>query len=450
MRTTPTLRRAVPARTNTSPSAIAALPAGRDLVVDLVRVGCMFAVVAVHLLMIGISVKGGITIVNPLTDITWFAQGTWWGQVMPLFFVVGGFASLTSWRSAQRKAAQHAPDVVPTSTVAASYLRARLLRLVRPTVALYAFLAVALWTAYFAGAPTDLLKAIAVGSGVQLWFLAAYLICQLLVPVLAACHERARWLTALTLLAASVIVDLVRFSTGQEAWGLLNMVFLWSLVQQLGFFYADGLFSRMRRWQLAAVALSCYLLLIPLTHGGPYPVDMLSAENPPMMPLVLIGLAQICLVVLCYPALNWLTRQSAVQKVMYVVGSRSMTIYLWHLPLIIAMFGVALLVGLPFPEPGSAGWWLSRPLFYLAAFGVVLLVTRPLTRLELAPTTLRPGTTAPSLWLVVLATLLATAGPFAVLREGLNLDNVLWGLLGLVAALFLVRDLRWPARIVSA
>ena len=33
-----------------------AAPASRDLVVDFIRVACMFAVVAVHLLMMGISV----------------------------------------------------------------------------------------------------------------------------------------------------------------------------------------------------------------------------------------------------------------------------------------------------------------------------------------------------------------------------------------------------------
>lgn len=406
-----------------------AVPAQRDLVVDLIRVLCMFAVVAVHLLMIGIRVsEGGVQVVNPIASIDWFAQGSWFGQVMPLFFVVGGFASLTSWRSLQRKGGD-----------ASDYLRGRLLRLIRPTVALYAFLAIALWAAHFAGAPEELLAAVAVGAGVQLWFLAAYLLCQLAVPLMAALHQRAPWRTLGVLLVGAISVDALRLSSHQDAVGLVNLVFVWLLVQQIGFFYADGAFDRLSRLQLTAIALSCYLALIPLTYGGLYPVDMLTALNPPMLPLILIGLAQICLVKALYPALQWLTERPSVQKVMFLVGTRSMTIYLWHLPLIIAIFGLALLLGVPFPEPGSASWWLSRPLYYLVAFAVVLLVTKPLVRLELASTALAADRSKPQLWLVMLATALASTGPFAVMRVGLNLSNVLWGFAALCLALLLVR-----------
>ncbi|AJT43056.1 acyltransferase [Psychromicrobium lacuslunae] len=405
------------------------MPAGRDLVVDFIRVLCMFAVVAVHLLMIGIRLdSAGVQVVNPIASISWFAQGSWFGQVMPLFFVVGGFASLTSWRSLQRRGGD-----------AADYLRGRLLRLIRPTAALYAFLAIALWIAHFAGAPQDLLAAVAIGAGVQLWFLAAYLLCQLMVPVMAKLHQLAPWRTIGALLAGAIIVDALRLASHQDVIGLANLFFVWLLVQQIGFCYADGAFDQLSRWQLVAIAASCYLIMIPLTHGGPYPVDMLTALNPPMLPLVLIGLAQICLVKACYPALSWLTRQKPVQQVMFLVGTRSITIYLWHLPLIIALFGLSLMIGLPFPEPGNADWWLSRPLYYLAAFGLVLLVTKPLVRLESASTALAAGHRKPTLWLVVLATVVASTGPFAVMRVGLDLNNVLWGFGALCLALLLVR-----------
>lgn len=381
--------------------------------------------------MIGIRLdSNGVQVINPLTSIGWFAQGTWIGQVMPLFFIVGGFASLTSWRSLQRRGGD-----------AGHYLRGRLLRLARPTVALYAFLAAALWIAHFVGAPKDLLKVVAAGAGVQLWFLAAYLLCQLMVPLMAKLHERAPKLTIGALLLGAMAVDALRIGTHQDIIGLANLFFVWVLVQQIGFFYADGAFDKLNRWQLIGIAVLCYLVMIPLTHSGTYPVDMLTALNPPMLPLVLVGLAQICLIKACYPALQWLTRQSVVQKLMYVVGSRSMTIYLWHLPLIIAVFGVALLLGLPFPEPGSADWWLSRPLYYLLAFGVVLLVTQPLVKLELASTALPAGVERPRLAVVVLATALAAAGPFAVMRVGLDLSNVLWGLAAMLASVLLVRGM---------
>lgn len=420
-------------RRSTTPDV--AVPATRDLVVDFIRVACMFAVVAVHLLMMGISVdESGIGVGNPLTSLSWFAQGTWFGQVMPLFFIVGGFASLTSWRSLRRKGGD-----------AGDYLRNRVLRLVRPTVALYAFLAIALWSATAAGVPGDLLAVIAAGAGVQLWFLAAYLICQAIVPSMAKLHEAAPYRTVAALAAGAVVVDVFRLGLEHNPWGfdsnpigLLNMVFVWGLLQQLGFFYADGFFDRFARWQLVLAAAGCYAAMVLLTHSGPYPVDMLTNQNPPMFPLILVGLAHVLLVKAAYPALQRCVRQGWVQKVMFVVGSRAMTIYLWHLPLIIAMFGIALLLRLPFPEPAGMDWWLSRPLFYVAAWALVLLASMPLVRLELASTALAPGASRPAMWRIVAATVLAIIPPFVVMRTALDTANATWGLVLLVIAVALV------------
>ncbi|MEV7606533.1 acyltransferase [Paenarthrobacter sp. NPDC089322] len=421
--------------TDTRHSTARGLPASRDLVVDFIRVACMFAVVAVHLLMMGISVDElGIGVVNPLTSLSWFAQGTWFAQVMPLFFVVGGFASLTSWRSLQRRGGD-----------AGEYLRNRVLRLVRPTVALYAFLALALWIATAAGVPGDLLAVIAAGAGVQLWFLAAYLICQAMVPTMAKFHQAAPYRTIAALAACAVVVDVLRLGLERNPWGfdsnpigLLNMVFVWGLLQQLGFFYADGWFDHFAKWQLLLAAAGCYLVLVPLTYGGPYPVDMLTSQNPPMFPLVLVGLAHVMVVKALYPWLQRLVQVGWVQKVMFLVGSRAMTIYLWHLPLIIAMFGIALVLRLPFPEPASAQWWLSRPLFYVAAWVLVLLVSTPLVRLELASTALAPGTVRPATWRIAVATVLAVVPPFVVMRSALDTANATWGLVLLILAVAIV------------
>ncbi|WP_026541186.1 acyltransferase family protein [Paenarthrobacter nicotinovorans] len=418
-----------------SRAASAHIPGSRDLVVDFIRVACMFAVVAVHLLMMGISVdSAGIGVGNPLTSLSWFAQGTWFGQVMPLFFVVGGFASLTSWRSLQRKGGD-----------AGDYLRNRVLRLVRPTVALYAFLTVALWSATAAGVPGDLLSVIASGAGVQLWFLAAYLICQAMVPTMAKLHGLAPYRTIAALAAGAVVVDVLRLGLEHNPWGfdsnpigLLNMVFVWGLLQQLGFFYADGFFDRFAGWKLLLAAVACYGALVPLTYSGPYPVDMLTSQNPPMFPLVLVGLAHVLLVKAVYPVLQRCVQVGWVQKVMFVVGSRAMTIYLWHLPLIIAMFGIALVLRLPFPQPASTEWWLSRPLFYVAAWALVLLVSTPLVRLELAGTALAPGALRPSMWRIAVGTILAIIPPFVVMRQGLDVTNATWGMVLLVIAVALV------------
>jgi hypothetical protein len=102
------------------------------------------------------------------------------------------------------------------------------------------------------------------------------------------------------------------------------------------------------------------------------------------------------------------------------------------------MFGIALVLRLPFPEPASTEWWLSRPLFYVAAWVLVLLVSTPLVRLELASTALAPGAARPAMWRIVAATVLAIIPPFVVMRTALDVGNATWGLVLLVAAVALV------------
>lgn len=70
----------------------------RDLTLDLARVFCVLLVVVIHLLMVGVNTeaRSGIALERPLEAQSWFPLVTWGGQIMPLFFVVGGFAGLTA------------------------------------------------------------------------------------------------------------------------------------------------------------------------------------------------------------------------------------------------------------------------------------------------------------------------------------------------------------------
>ncbi|MBT1544345.1 hypothetical protein [Curtobacterium aurantiacum] len=68
--------------------------AKRDLVVDLIRTACVVLVVVVHVTMVGVAADDqGVRVTSPLQELPWYVAATWVGQVMPLFFVVGGFAS---------------------------------------------------------------------------------------------------------------------------------------------------------------------------------------------------------------------------------------------------------------------------------------------------------------------------------------------------------------------
>ncbi|WP_082452466.1 acyltransferase [Frigoribacterium sp. Leaf44] len=413
----------------TSSSAAPAVPPGRDLVVDLARVFCVLLVVAIHVMMVGVAVDstGAVVANRPLQEQSWFPLSTWAGQIMPLFFVVGGFASATAWAGARRRGDD-----------AGDFVRGRLLRLARPASAVFAVLALALAVAALLGADPDLVDVVATGVGSPFWFLAAYGITQVLVPVMARLHATRPWAPLFVLVVAAVLVDAVRYGTGVTAVGLLNLAFVWLFVQQLGFAYADGLFRRTPRVVLLVVAVVAYAALVPLTAAGPWSDDMLSNLNPPTVPLMVLGVAQICVLSLVHPALSRLMSTSPARAVVFAIGSRGMTVYLWHLPVLIALLGFLLAVGGPLPQPSTATWWWTRLPIWALVIGLTCLVSLATARFERPPRALPAGRRRASWWLIGAAAVLAIGPPFDVMQEGLDLRNAVAGAICLPLAIWLL------------
>ena len=415
--------------TSTAPIAVQrrVVPADRELAVDLVRVCCVLLVVVLHSLMVGLGTNaaGHVTQVNPVQAEPWFPVASWFGQIMPVFFVLGGFASLKSWRSVQRRGG-----------TAADFYRGRLLRLATPALAWYVIVGALLWAAVGLGFPFALGDLLAGGLGMPLWFLAAYLITQAFVPVLASAHERAPFAAVGALLAGAVVVDVLRFSTGVTAIGLLNLLLVWTLVQQLGFFFADGSLQRIPRALLPVIAVIAFAGVGLLGYSGQYSPDMLTDLNPPTVPLVLIGVGQTALFLLVKPALDALMRRRPAQAVVHFLGTRLMTVYLWHLLLVILVAALVLVLPGVIPATGTAAWWWARIPGDAVVLGLLLLASFGLARFERGPKRTGP---APSVPVLALAAALAIVPPFFAMEWRLDLVAVVWGAVMLAAAVLIAR-----------
>ncbi|RWZ50901.1 acyltransferase [Labedella phragmitis] len=386
----------------------------RDLTLDLARVFCVLLVVVIHLLMVGVGAgsDGAIEVSRPLEAQPWFAPATWAGQIMPLFFVVGGFASITAWRSLVRRGGS-----------GTDYVRNRVLRLAQPALPLFVFYVVVIGGARLLDVDPSLVDVAVVGAASPLWFLASYTLCQALVPWMAGWHTRAPRATLGVLLVGVVVVDAARYSTAVTEIGLLNLLFVWLLVQQIGFWYADGWFAARRWWTLVLMAAIAYAALVPLTDAGPYSIDMLGNLNPPTLPLVALAVAQACVLRLLRPVLARIMNTHAARGVVFVLGTRLMTVYLWHLPVILIVSGAALLVPVASPAPASPAWWWSRPIAFVVVLALVFAVSFVVARWE-APRML--GAT-PSTVVVAAATVLAFVPPFAVMEWYMDLPIAILG-----------------------
>ncbi len=165
-----------------------------------------------------------------------------------------------------------------------------------------------------------------------------------------------------------------------------NMIFLWCAVQQLGFIVADGGLLRLGRPALVGIIAGSNLVLGLLVALGLYPGNMLVNLNPPNLSLLFLAVSQVAALQLFRPGLGRIASLAGVQRVLAVVGRRSMTVYLWHLPLLAAMSGLLLLTDVPRPAGGTPAWWWSRPLVLLAVVVLLLPVLALFGRLEERPT----------------------------------------------------------------
>lgn len=346
----------------------------RDQAIDLARFFCLALVVVGHTMMVSpvLHPDGTVTSENTLGNEHWFEPVIWVLQVMPLFFLSGGITGLQSWRRLRARGGN-----------AFDFMQSRLLRLIRPAAVLLAFMFTGLWAARLAGVDPQVVQLLASGAGMPLWFLAAYLAAQLNLPLLAALHSRAPWLTLAGLTALVVSVDCLRGVLPLLAYA--NMIFLWCAVQQLGFIIADGLLA-LGRATLVGIMAASNLGLGLLVLLGLYSGNMLVNLNPPNLSLLFLGISQAAALQLFRPLLARLASVAWVRQLVAVAGRRSMTVYLWHLPLLAAMSGLLLLTRVPQPAGGTTAWWWSRPLVLLAVVLLLIPVLALFGRLEERPT----------------------------------------------------------------
>jgi len=344
---------------------VAATPGTRDRWVDALRVGSLLVVIVGHWLMGALTPQGEVT--NVLARVPALQPLTWLLQVMPLFFLVGGVAHAHALASAARVGGTGRGRY-------AAFVRGRAGRLLRPTLA---FLAVWLVLDVLAhvsglasGASGPLVAGVLQLSTQLLWFVGVYLGVAALAPATHAWHRRAPVLAVIVLVAGAGAVDLVRFGTGQTLVGTLNFALVWLALHQLGYCWKDGLLTR--RVGVAMVVAGALGLVVAVT-AGPYPVSMVGVPGeavsnmaPPTVALLCQGIALCGLAVLLRARMTRVLARPRVWRAVVVAGATAMTAFLWHLTALMVVVLGTRLAGLDLPEPGTATWWLTRPLWVAA------------------------------------------------------------------------------------
>jgi hypothetical protein len=212
-----------------------------------------------------------------------------------------------------------------------------------------------------------------------------------------------------------------------EEVGYLNLLLVWTLVQQVGFFYADGTLLRLSRRALVGLGAAGLAGMAVLTGVGPYPPSMVglpgeaSNMSPPTVCIVALTVWQVALVLLARDRVSaWLARRGPWTAVI-AVGSSAMTLYLWHITAMVVLYGLVVAVGGPLPQPGTWPWWATRPLWLALLAAVLIPLALPLSRFERpgrVASPARPAETSAGRLAAVLGLVLATLGLLGFVASG--------------------------------
>ncbi|MEA1902406.1 MAG: acyltransferase family protein [Actinomycetota bacterium] len=401
-------------------------PPDRNRVVDLMRVVSILVVVFGHWLMAAITIDSGELKPGHLLELAdWTHPLTWIFQVMPVFFLMGGYSNALSWRSARRRGEAYG-----------TWLRARLRRLTLPVVPLLAVWTVGGWVGLRLGFDWETLQLASRAALVPTWFLAAYVVIVTLAPAALVIWDRLGWWSIVLGTSLAGLSDLADIGGGLVPAGFLNYVFVWGTVHLLGYAWVDGKIpGTARRLGLAATGL---VVLLALVWLGPYPVAMVGLDTaqitnsyPPRVTLIFLGMFQTGLVLALEPLLQRAMQRIRAWTAVVAVSALIMTLYLWHLTAMVIAIGLGLAAGgFGFGiEPLTTAWWLTRPLWFAVLAVVTGILIAIFGRFERPIRDPRP---APPWWQPVTAVLFICAGLGLLAALGIADED---GLNGLVLSL---------------
>lgn len=411
-------------------------PADRSRAVDVVRVLALAAVVLGHWLKQGwyVDAAGDLHRAGLLGIAPWTHPLTWVFQVIPVFFVVGGFANARSWRSATHRGVGYG-----------AWLAGRTERLTRPVVPLLLFWLVVAPLAPLVGLGGDWLRIASVTSLVPTWFLATYVVIVAVTPVTLAAWGRWGIRAPLAGLAAACLVDLWSIRADSTAVGALNLLLVFGTLEMIGFAWADGWFADRRRAVACSVGgLATTMLLVWL---GPYGMSMVGVNGhglnntyPPRATVLFIGLFLSGGAIAAAPWLSRLVADPARWRATVALEGRLMTIYLWHLTAL-GVLGAAALTADGFgltEHPDTREWWLLRPAWLVALAATTVVITVVVGRWE-DPTARKAAAGTPPL-LPLLEVAVASLGLAYLASEGMTRGATSWAVAATTVTALLVLD----------
>ncbi|MGE0218597.1 acyltransferase family protein [Mycolicibacterium sp.] len=412
----------------------ATTPPDRDRAIDVIRITALLGVVVGHTVMATSTIRDDVFIwSNLLTASPVFQALTWIFQIMPLFFFAGVAASVNSWTPGHSWG---------------DWLMRRCTRLYRPVFFYLAFWAVTLAVLRVV-LPEHVYEPVAGVSIQLLWFLGAYVLVLAAIPALARITTTGRLVAAVaTGYGVVAAVDVLRLNVdGLSALGYLNMA-AWLIPGMLGVAYRRRLLTARAACALGA---AMFAVNVALLVSGPYELSLVGIETqqlknmtPPSLLLAGHAIMLCAFAIAAAPVINRWARRRRVWWLTVIGNSGAMTLYLWHIPVLLGIHLVFDYLGHPRFDPGSPDFVALSALQLLLMGAAVAAVFATLRPLENDPLPLWDGgrVAGPGPRSAAVGTLLCIAGAATLASVGWGLkDEGLYCAAAMLAALAAARAL---------
>lgn len=348
-------------------------PGHRDRAIDGLRALALLAVPTGHWMLGGFTLDdGALRNASPLASFEFFAPLSWVLQMLGIFFLVGGYASVLSYRRS-----------VERGRSTREWLKGRVTRLGRPVLGVTAVWAAMIPVLYALGVPSTTLRTGSTLVIQPLWFVGVYVGVTALTPVCVRLSRKMGGWAALPLAGSVAVVDFLRygpFGASMPPWlSLLNLLPGWLFAYQLGVAWGEKRIGKRGGALLLAGGAVLFAVLLVVFH---YPASMVGVpgeartnSHPPSLLVVALAAAQCGAAILLRDRIGRLLRRPAVWAPVVVVNLSAMTILCWHQTAMLAAAVPGSFLG---TVPGLTGapdsltWILARVL-WLPVFAVLLV-----------------------------------------------------------------------------
>ena len=197
----------------------------RELSADLYRVVAVVVVVIGHWLVSTVTFRDGqFGNDYPPDVLPWTRWLTLLFQVVPVFFLVGGYASAVSYTRWLGAGGRHWSD----------WLRSRLAAILGPTTAYVGLALAAVAVLERVGVERSALRFGGWAIAMHLWFVPVYLVVLTLTPVAMAAHRRWGLLVPAVLAIAVALVDIAARAGHLPVITTANYLLCWGAIYQAG------------------------------------------------------------------------------------------------------------------------------------------------------------------------------------------------------------------------